>query len=73
MPSKKYYELYKQNPEYVEKEKQRKNAISRNKYTENEEYREKRKEYQRNYNRTRRGNHLIVSANQSLSLDTLTK
>ena len=72
MPSKKYYELYKQNPEYVEKEKQRKNAINRSKYTENEEYREKRKEYQRNYNRSRRQNHIIVSANQSLSLDTLT-
>ena len=72
MPSKKYYELYKQNPEYVEKEKLRKNAISRNKYAENEEYREKRKEYQRNYNRARRQNHLIVSSNQSLSLDTLT-
>ena len=40
MPSKKYYEIYKQNPDYIEKKKQKE-------YYSNEEYKLKKKEYDR--------------------------
>jgi hypothetical protein len=71
MPSKKYYELYKKNPEYIEKEKQRINILNNKKYNQDEEYREKRKEYQRNYN-IKKKNHFTVSINQDFNLETLT-
>ena len=54
MPSKKYYEIYKTNPEYMEKERIRKNNYNLNKYRENDEYMEMKKEYQRNYNRNKK-------------------
>lgn len=42
MPSKKYYEIYKQNPDYIEKKKQKDKE-----YYSNEEYKLKKKEYDR--------------------------
>ena len=42
MPSKKYYEIYKQNPYYIEKKKQKDKE-----YYSNEEYKLKKKEYDR--------------------------
>ena len=42
MPSKKYYEIYKQNPDYIEKKRQKDKE-----YYSNEEYKLKKKEYDR--------------------------
>jgi len=42
MPSKKYYEIYKQNPDYIETKRQKGRE-----YCSNEEYKLKKKEYDR--------------------------
>lgn len=42
MPSKKYYDIYKQDPDYIEKKKQKDKE-----YYSNEEYKLKKKEYDR--------------------------